>query len=56
MIGDYVFTTHVFVSIRCGFSVLGEIFNPLGILLADSVHEYREYELGRLFKSRWSSM
>lgn len=52
-IGEPVFRANKVVHVRCGFSVLGEILNPLGDLLADSYLSYREYELGRLFKTAW---
>lgn len=55
-IGDYVYRSYKLVQILCGFSVLGQVYSPMGDLLCESYNSYKEYELGRMFKSRWYSM
>lgn len=55
-IGDRVFRTKKLVRTRCGFGVLGEIMNPLGDILASSDLNYKETQLARIFKTRWSSV
>jgi F-type H+/Na+-transporting ATPase subunit alpha len=53
---DRVFKTNRSIYARCGFSVLGEIFSPLGLNLAESSYNYDEYALGRLFKTSFRSV
>lgn len=55
-VGDKVFKTNRSIHVRCGFSVLGEIFGPLGHILDDSLANYDEYALGRLFKTSFRSV
>jgi F0F1-type ATP synthase alpha subunit len=55
-IGATVYCSTKLVNTRCGFGVLGEILNPLGNFSVDSDLSYKEFELSRLFKTRWTSV
>lgn len=51
-----MYCTNQLVSTRCGFGVLGEILNPLGSFLLNSNVAYLEFEVSRLFKTRWAAV